>query len=184
MPRLQPVDPSQATGKTKALLEGVGKALGVIPNMMRTMAEAPPVLEGYLALSGALGKGRLPAKLREQIALSVAEQNDCEYCLAAHSLLGGNAGLGADEIIAARRGDSSDARSRAGLHFARAVLVARGGVADADVAQVRAAGFDDGEINEIVAHVALNVLTNYLNRVAETEIDFPKVAALAPVTAL
>jgi AhpD family alkylhydroperoxidase len=123
MPRLQPVDPSQTTGKTKTLLEGVGKALGVIPNMMRTMAEAPPVLEGYLALSGALGKGRLSAKLREQIALAVAEQNACEYCLAAHSLLGAKAGLAADEI-------------------------------------------------------------NYLNRVAETEIDFPKVAALAPSAAL
>jgi AhpD family alkylhydroperoxidase len=123
MPRLQPVDPNQTTGKTKTLLEGVGKALGVIPNMMRTMAEAPPVLEGYLALSGALGKGRLSAKLREQIALAVAEQNACEYCLAAHSLLGAKAGLAADEI-------------------------------------------------------------NYLNRVAETEIDFPKVAALAPSAAL
>ncbi len=183
MPRLQPVDPSESTGKTKILLEGVGKALGVIPNMMRTMAEAPPVLEGYLALSGALAKGRLSAKLREQIALAVAEQNACEYCLAAHSLLGGNAGLAADEILAARRGDSLDAHAHAALHFARTVVASRGGVADADLVQVRAAGFDDGEIAEIVAHVALNVLTNYLNRVAETEIDFPKVAALAPVAA-
>jgi uncharacterized peroxidase-related enzyme len=184
MPRLQPVDPSQTTGKTKTLLEGVGKALGVIPNMMRTMAEAPPVLEGYLALSGALGKGRLSAKLREQIALAVAEQNACEYCLAAHSLLGANAGLAADEIVAARRGDALDAHAQAGLRFARAVVSSRGGVADADLARLRAAGFDDGEIAEIVAHVALNVLTNYLNRVAETEIDFPKVAALAPSAAL
>lgn len=179
MSRLQAVDPAAATGKAQALLDAVGKKLGVVPNMMRTMAASPAVLEGYLGLSGALGAGRLPAKLREQIALAVAEANGCNYCLAAHSLLGKNAGLAESDVVAARRGDASDARAHAAIRFALAVVASRGGVEDAELERVRGAGFGDGELAEIVAHVALNVLTNYLNRVADTEIDFPKAPALS-----
>ena len=179
MSRLQPLDPAAATGKAQALLDGVRKKLGLVPNMMRTMASSPAVLEGYLGLSGALGAGQLPAKLREQIALAVAQANGCNYCLAAHSLLGRKAGLADSDVLAARRGDASDLRARAAICFALAVVAARGGVADAELERVRGAGFGDGEIAEIVAHVALNVLTNYLNRVADTEIDFPRAPALA-----
>ena len=179
MPRLQTLDPAQATGKTRTLLDGVASRLGAVPNLMRTMATSPAVLDGYLGLSGALGAGRLPARLREQIALAVAEANGCHYCLAAHSLLGRNAGLADDEIVAARGGEASDPRARAAVRFALAVVASRGGVGDAELERVRGAGFGDGEISEIVAHVALNALTNYLNRVAETELDFPEVPALA-----
>ena len=178
MSRLQAIDPDRATGKAKALLDGVRKKLGVAPNLMRTMANSPAVLEGYLGLSGALAGGRLTAKLREQLALAVAEANGCEYCLAAHSLLGKNAGLDAQQVLAARRGDALDPSDRAVLQFALAVIAARGNVSDAELAHARGAGLGDAEIAEIVAHVALNVLTNYLNRVADTQIDFPKVAAL------
>jgi uncharacterized peroxidase-related enzyme len=131
------------------------------------------VLEVYLGLSGALGAGRLPAKLREQIALAVAQANGCNYCLAAHSLLGSKAGLADGDVFAARRGDASEPRAHAAIRFALAVVASRGGVEDAELERVRGAGFGDDEIAEIVAHVALNVLTNYLNRVADTEIDFP-----------
>ena len=179
MSRLQALDPAAATGKTQALLDGVRKKLGFVPNMVRTMAASPAVLEGYLGLSGALGAGLLPAKLREQIALAVAEANACSYCLAAHSLLGSKAGLADGDVLAARRGDASDPRSHAAIRFAFAVVAARGGVEDAELERVRGAGFGDGEIAEIVAHAALNVLSNYLNRVADTEIDFPKAPALA-----
>jgi uncharacterized peroxidase-related enzyme len=179
MSRLLALDPAQTTGKTRSLLDGVGKKLGVVPNVIRTLATSPAALEGYLGLSGALGAGRLPAKLREQIALAVAEANGCEYCLAAHSLLGRNAGLADDDVLAARRGDAADARARAALRFVLAVVASRGGVGDTELERVRGAGFDDGEIAEIIAHVALGVLTNYLNRVAHTEVDFPKVASLA-----
>ena len=179
MPRMQALDPTLATGKAKTLLGAVGKKLGLVPNMMRTLASAPAALEGYLGLSAALGGGRLPVKLREQIALAVAEANQCEYCLAAHSLLGKNAGLAADQLVAARRGEATDARDLAALRFALAVVDARGAVADEELERVRGAGLGDAEIAEIVAHVALNVLTNYLNRVADTAIDFPKVAPLA-----
>ena len=178
MSRLQALDPAAATGKAHALLDGVRKKLGVVPNMMRTMAASPAVLEGYLGLSGALGSGMLPGKLREQIALAVAEANGCGYCLAAHSLLGSKAGLAEAEVVAARRGEALDTRAHAAIHFALAVVAARGGVTDAELERVRGAGFGDAEIAEIVAHVALNVLTNYLNRAAATEIDFPPVPPL------
>jgi uncharacterized peroxidase-related enzyme len=179
MSRLQAVDPTAATGKAQALLEGVRNKLGLVPNMMRTMASSPAVLDGYLGLSGALGAGQLPASLREQIALAVAQANGCGYCLAAHSLLGSKAGLTDGDVAAARRGEATDPRDRAAIRFALAVVASRGGVDDAELGRVRGAGFGDGEIAEIVAHVALNVLTNYLNRVADTEIDFPKPPALA-----
>lgn len=178
MSRLQALDPAAATGKAQALLDGVRKKLGLVPNMMRTMASSPAVLEGYLGLSGALGSGQLLATLREQIALAVAQANGCNYCLAAHSLLGSKAGLANGDVVAARRGDASDPRAHAAIRFALAVVASRGGVADAELERVRGAGFGDGEIAEIVAHVALNVLTNYLNRVADTEIDFPRAPAL------
>ncbi len=162
------------------LLDAVNKQLGVIPNLMKVVGNSPAALEGYLSLSGALGKGTLGAKTGERIALAVAELNACNYCLSAHSYLAANlAKLDAAEIEANRRGTSDDAKAAAAVRFATQVVKARGHVVDADVAAVKAAGFSQGEIIEIVVHVALNTLTNYVNEVAQTEIDFPVAAALS-----
>jgi uncharacterized peroxidase-related enzyme len=162
------------------LLDAVNKQLGVIPNLMKVVGNSPAALEGYLSLSGALGKGTLGAKTGERIALAVAELNACNYCLSAHSYLAANlAKLDAAEIEANRRGTSDDAKAAAAVRFATQVVKARGHVVDADVAAVKAAGFSQGEIIEIVVHVALNTLTNYVNEVAQTEIDFPAAAALS-----
>ena len=164
---------------SKPLLDAVHKQLGVVPNLMKLVGHSPAALEGYLSLNGALAKGKLDAKLRERLALSVAEFNGCSYCLAAHDYLGRNvAKLSSDEIAEARAGRSSDARANAALHFAQRVTESRGRVSTSDLAAVRAAGFDEGAVIEIVATVALNVLTNYINNVAETDIDFAKVDAL------
>ncbi len=176
MSRISAVNPESAEGKTKALLDGVQAKLGMTPNMMRTMANSPAVLEGYLNFSGALGHGLLPARLREEIALAVGEANRCAYCVSAHTAIGGMAGLQADEIAAARQSSSTDPKQDAALKFARALSVKRGEVTDAEVQAVKDAGYADGEIAEIIAHVALNVFTNYFNLAAQTEIDFPKVA--------
>jgi uncharacterized peroxidase-related enzyme len=177
MSRITTVDRNAADTGVRETFDAIQKQLGLVPNMMRTMAQSPATLEGYLGLSGALGRGLLSAQLRERIALAIGEANACDYCLSAHSLLGRGAGLSEDQIGASRDGHGSDAKSNAALQFALAVLQRRGGVSDDEVARVRAAGFSDGEIAEIVAHVGLNVFTNYFNRVVETEIDFPKVAA-------
>lgn len=158
------------------LLAAVKNKLGTVPNLMKLLANSPQALEGYLSLSGALGKGRLDAGIQERIALAVAEYNGCEYCLAAHAYLGKHvAKLSDAEIEAARGGASADARAAAAAAFALDVARNRGRIDDTALAAVRAAGFGDDAILEIVLHVALNVLTNYVNNVAATDLDFPAV---------
>jgi uncharacterized peroxidase-related enzyme len=175
-----PATIDHATVSARSHLEAVNKQLGSVPNLFRLVANSPAALEGYLGMSGALAKGRLPAQTRERIALAVAQINDCGYCLSAHSFLGKNqARLSDAEIAANRHGGSLDPRALAAVRFAAQVARDRGHVSDADVQAVRMAGYDDGQIVEIVQHVALNTWTNYINSVAQTEIDFPVAQALA-----
>ena len=170
-----------APAASRPLLEAVGRKLGVVPNLMKLVGNSPAALAGYLQLGDALGRGVLDAGVRERIALAVAQFNGCDYCLAAHAYLGRHAaGLGDSEISAARWGRSSDARAQAALQFALRVAQERGRVGDADLAAVRAAGHDEAAIVEIVVNVALNVLTNYVNNTALTDVDFPAVDAMAP----
>lgn len=175
MPRLTAMDPARATGKAKELLDGVQATLGVTPNLMRTMANSPAVLEAYLGFNTVLSRGRLGGKVREQIALAVAEANGCEYCLSAHTAIGKKIGLPEGELLTGRQWVSSDPKANAALEFARAILTHRGQVTDEDLNRVRNAGYGDTEIAEIVANVALNVFTNYFNLVAKTTVDFPRV---------
>jgi uncharacterized peroxidase-related enzyme len=175
--RINPVDRDTTNDRLRTTFDAIQKQLGVVPNMMRTMAQSPVVLDAYLAFGAALRKGQLPASLQEQLALTVAEANACDYCLSAHSALGRGAGLSSEAIAASRDGRASDAGAAAALQFARALIDRRGDVTDQDFARVRAAGFGDDAIAEIIAHVALNVFTNYFNRAARTEIDFPLVTA-------
>jgi len=163
---------------SKPLLAAVQKQLGVVPNLMKLVGHSPAALEGYLSLNGALGKGKLSIQLRERIALAIAEYNGCDYCLSAHDYLGRNvAKLSVAELDAARDGRSEDASTEAALQFALRVAQSRGKVSDADLATLRLAGFDEASVVEIVANVAMNVLTNYINNVALTAIDFPVVQA-------
>ena len=177
MPRIPtPATIDAAPAAAQPLLEAVKKQIGSAPNLFRITATSPAALEGYLSLNGALAKGTLDAATRERIALAVAQVNGCRYCLAAHTYLGKNvAKLGDAEIAANRNGHSSDPKADAAVSFARKVTIDRGAITDADFALVRAAGYSDAEIVEIVAHVALNTLTNYINEVFETEVDFPVV---------
>ena len=169
MPRLQAVNPAKATGKVKQLLDAAQAKLGLTPNMMKTMAQSPAVLEAYLNFSGALAGGALDTQFREEIALTVAQANSCEYCLAAHTAIGGLVKLTKEEIVAARQAQERQAKRDAGLKFAQTIVVEKGEVSDDAVHRVRAAGYSDGEIAEIVANVAVNIFTNYFNHVAQTE---------------
>ena len=176
MARLTIVDPAQATGETQELFDAVKASMGAIPNLTKALAGSPTALRGFLALHNALAGGSLDPAVRERIALCTAEHNACTYCLSAHSFLAKNvAKLGDDEIDAARRFESDDERIEAVLHFTRAVLEQRGQVSDDDLEQVRAVGYSDAELAEIVANVALNTLTNYFNRLADPDIEFPRV---------
>lgn len=169
-----PASVTAAPEASRASLEAVNNLLGSVPNLFRIVATSPQTLQGYLGLNGALQKGSLSAQVRESIALAVAEVNGCNYCLAAHQYLGSNlAKLSADEIEANRRGTSTDRKAASAVSFAVKVVINRGKVSDSDFEAMRSAGYSDAEIVEIVGHVALNTLTNYINEVLGTEIDFP-----------
>lgn len=169
-----PASIEAAPAASQPMLQAVKKQFGVVPNLFRLVANSAAALEGYLGLSAALGKGKLPPQTRERIALAVAEANGCDYCLSAHTYIGRNlAKLDDSEMTANRSGASNDPTADAAVRFAVKVVRERGRVSDADIQTVKSAGYDDAQVIEIVQHVALNTWTNYINLVAETEIDFP-----------
>ncbi|HEX4557222.1 MAG TPA: carboxymuconolactone decarboxylase family protein [Xanthobacteraceae bacterium] len=164
--RIAPIDPATAVGPVKVLLDGVRKRLGRLPMLMRVLAHSPAALAGYLGLSGALAKGALPVQLRERIGIAVAEANRCGCCLAAHMEYGRAAGLPDGELDAARDAGSVQPAAAAALRFARALLASGGHLAEADLANMRDAGFDDAAMVEIAAIVAVNAFSNTVNNLA------------------
>lgn len=180
MQRINAIDPQTATGTVKSLLDGVQQKLGFVPNLMRTLAVSPATLDSYLSFGERLGHGILSAKLREQLALTIAYSNSCEYCLAAHTAIGGLLGLTPSQLEAAYTAESTDPQIAAALQFAQEVVRNQGHVSEEELAAVRQAGYSDAEIAEIVGHVALNVFTNYFNSIAQTDVDFPKPRRLVP----
>jgi uncharacterized peroxidase-related enzyme len=169
---------ADAPAASQPMLEAAKKQLGVAPNLFRLVAHSPAALEGYMGLMAALGKGALPAATRERIALAVAEINGCDYCLSAHAYLGKNlAHLDESEIAANREGRSNDPTADAAVRFAAQATRERGHVSEANLAAVKAAGYSDAQVIEIVLHVALNTFTNLINEVARTDIDFPRATA-------
>ncbi len=174
MSTLSLVTDADATNDQAEALASVQQALGTIPNLTRAMVHSPALLRGYLGLAGALDRGTLPGSTRERLAIAIAQANGCSYCLSAHSYLGEKAaGLSADQIGSARKADADDPKTAAILAFAVAVNEHRGHIDDADLENARRAGLTDAEIAEVIGHVGLNVLTNYFNNVAHTEIEFP-----------
>lgn len=178
MSTLPLVTEADATPEQATALAAVKQALGSVPNLTRAMANSPALLHGYLGLAGSLDGGTLPRSTRERLAIAIAQSNTCSYCLSAHTYTGQRlAGLSAEQAAAARKGDADDPKVAAILAFAVAVNEQRGRIDESELAAVRHAGVSDAEIAEVLGHVALNVLTNYFNNVAGTEIEFPRVLA-------
>lgn len=176
MQRIQKLEKPE--GKSAELLGAVRKSLGVTPNMFTTMANSPSSLKGYLDFNKALTSGKLKNGIRESLALTVAGYNGCDYCASAHSYLGENqAHLSKEELQLNLRGRSSDQKKQAALSFARKLLEKRGKISQHDLDDVKAAGFGEDEVIEILSHVALNILTNYFNEAFLVEVDFPRVQA-------
>ncbi len=175
MSRVPLIDTSVAQAASKGLLDQIHGAFGATPNMFRAVANSPAALKSMWAAFGALGGGVLTAQLGEKIAVAVADSNRCEYCLAAHTALGRKAGASAAEMAAAQAGRADDPQTAAALDFALKLVRQHGQVGDGDVAALRAAGFDDEQIVEILAHVALNLFTNYVNVAFDVPVDFPRV---------
>jgi len=169
------VDPASADASVKPTLDQINGAFGVLPNMFKAVANSPAALVSMWGAFGALGSGKLGARLGEEIAVAVANANACEYCLAAHTALGKKAGASGDEMADAQVGRSADPRTQAALTFALKVVRDRAAVTQSDVAALKAAGFDDEGVVEIIAHVALNLFTNYVNVALDVPVDFPGV---------
>ena len=177
--RVALVTPGETSGERQQLLGQIQQAFGATPNMFKAVANSTAALKSMWGAFGALGGGVIPAKLGEQIAVAIADRNSCDYCLAAHTALGRKAGASAEEMAAAQAGQSADGKTAAALRFALAVVNNRAQISDADVADLRAAGYGDGEIVEILAHVALNLFTNYVNVAFQVPVDFPSVTLRA-----
>lgn len=178
MTRIAPINRNDASEKSQQLLDAVQSKLGMTPNMMSTMAHSAATLDAYLKFSDALSKGTLNGRVREQIALAVGQANSCQYCLSAHSAIGKMVGLSSEDIREARVGTATDSKSDALLKLAVQIVETRGNLSDEDISIAREANVTDAELTELVANVALNLLTNYFNHVADTEVDFPQAEEL------
>lgn len=179
MARIKALNPEQATGRTKELFDIVKSKMGMVPNMMKTLGNSPAVLNAYLGFNAGLNYSSLGGKLGELIALTVANENGCKYCNAAHSFIGGKLGIKGQDITNARNGVSIDPKINAALFFSKEILDTRGAVSNESLQKVRAAGYDDAQILEILAQVSLSIFTNYANILADTDIDFPKLEPIA-----
>lgn len=175
MSRVPLVQTANAQPASRALLESIHGAFGTVPNMFRIVANSPAALQSLWGAFGALGGGRLPPALGEQIAVAIANRNACDYCLAAHTAIGRKHGVGSAQMTEAQLGRSADAKTAAALRFALALVDQRGAVDAAEVQALRAAGYDDEDVVEIIAHVALNLFTNYVNVALDTPLDYPAV---------
>lgn len=179
MSRINVVDPKSAAGEARKLLDGVREQLGVVPNFIRALANSPAALSAFLGLYGPLRNAAIDKATQERIALVVAEENACPYCVSAHTAIGRGAGLSNEEMLLNRHGDSGNSKAAAAVAFAKALNEHRGEITTSEFEAVRAAGFSDGEIVEIITLVALNVFTNILGKSTLIDIDFPKVTLLA-----
>ncbi|GAB3906487.1 carboxymuconolactone decarboxylase family protein [Mucilaginibacter boryungensis] len=174
MQRLIALDPETTKGESKELFNEIQQKLGMVPNMMRTMGNSPAVLNGYLAFNAALGKSSIGIKLGGLIALTVANANGCNYCNAAHSFIGKNlAHIDDTSLTNARVGLSEDLKIQTALTFCRTIVAKKGLVNETDVSLLKNAGYTDANIAEIIAHVGLNIFTNYFNNAANVTVDFP-----------
>jgi uncharacterized peroxidase-related enzyme len=175
MSRINIVTAESADTEQKALLNAIDSKLGMVPNFLKILANSPAALRAFLGLHGIAGEGTLDPQTRERIALGLAQQNACEYCLSAHTAIGRKAGLNTAEIEANRSGSSQDAKAAVAVKFARSLVEHMGEVTSAEIGEVRAAGYSDADIVEIITHAGMNVLTNLIGKASRVEIDFPKV---------
>lgn len=176
MSRITVIDHHNANAEQKALLDAIQGQLGMVPNFLKVFANSPVALQAFLGLHGVANAGSLSPQTRERIALALAQQNTCEYCLSAHTAIGRKAGLSGDEIAAARAGNSEDAKAAVAVKLARSLVEHKGEISTAELIEAREAGYSDADIVEIITHVGMNLLTNILGKASRVDIDFPKVA--------
>jgi AhpD family alkylhydroperoxidase len=178
MPRIAPLTDDQATGQAAELFGAITQKVGKVPNLYRTLGQAPSVLAGLLQLGEALDGGSLSAAVKEQIALRVAERNGCDYCASAHTAIGKAVGLSEDQTIAARQGQANDNKTQAILLLVDAILEREGFITDDQLTTAREEGITEAEVLEVTGQVIKNFFTNFVNHIAQTEVDFPAIKEL------
>lgn len=176
MSRINVIEQHTANAEQKALLDAIQGQLGMVPNFLKVFANSPVALQAFLGLHGVANAGSLTPQTRERIALALAQQNSCEYCVSAHTAIGRKAGLTGDEIAAARAGTSEDAKAAIAVKLARSLVEHKGDITTAELIEAREAGYTDADIVEIITHVGMNLLTNILGKASRVDIDFPKVS--------
>ncbi|MFO1387142.1 MAG: carboxymuconolactone decarboxylase family protein [Chitinivorax sp.] len=176
MSRINVVNHATANAEQKDLLDAIQAQLGMVPNFLKVFANSPVALRAFLGLHGVANDGSLDPQTRERIALALAQQNTCEYCLSAHTAIGAKAGLNRAEIQANREGSSQDAKAAVAVKLAKSLAEHKGEISTAEILEARNAGYSDADIVEIITHVGMNILTNILGKASRVEIDFPKVA--------
>jgi uncharacterized peroxidase-related enzyme len=176
---IEPINIDVATPETKALLEKLRRENSMLPNAFRVMAHAPAVLDGYVKLASSLRVGVLSARQREIIALRVATLNACEYCLAAHRVAARFAKLSQAEVQLAESGHLADQSDACLQDLVQAMVLNKGEVAPELLSYARQTGFTDQLLIEIAGQVALNTMTNTINRLARTPVDFGKTVRVA-----
>lgn len=175
MSRINVVEFATANAEQKALMDAIHSQLGMVPNFLKVFANSPVALKAFLGLHGVANEGFLSPLTRERIALALAQQNSCEYCLSAHTAIGRKTGLSNEEMAANRNGTSEDAKAAVAVKLARSLAAHNGEITTAELIEARDAGYTDAEIVEVITHVGMNVLTNILGKASRVEIDFPKV---------
>jgi uncharacterized peroxidase-related enzyme len=177
MSRITTITNETADPEQKALFNAIQAQVGMVPNFLKVLANSPAALRAFLGLYGITNEGSLDPHTRERIALAIAQQNSCEYCLSAHTAIGRKAGLTSDEISANRSGTSQDAKAAVAIKLARSLSEHTGEVTTAELIEARVAGYTDADIVEIIIHVGLNTITNMIGKASQLDIDFPKIAA-------
>lgn len=175
MARIQIVSVESANAEQKALFDAIQANLGMVPNFLKVFANSPAALKAFLGLHHIAGEGSLDAQTRERIALALAQQNSCAYCLSAHTAIGRKAGLDNPEIEANRAGGSRDRKAAVAVRFARSLVAHMGEVTTEELLEMRNAGYSESDIVEVITHVGMNILTNLLGKAGRVDIDFPKV---------
>ncbi|MGF6780854.1 carboxymuconolactone decarboxylase family protein [Paraburkholderia sp. GAS334] len=164
---------ASATGATAEVYAQVKKAIGSVPNLFAAVgALTPEVLKTLLNAEGVLAAGTLSKRDLETVKLLVSELTGCDYCVAAHTMLGKMTGLSPETLQLIRAGQPiGDAKRDALVHFVKNLQQTSGTISAAEFAAIKAVGYTDAQIVEITLAIALTVFTNYFNRINDTDLD-------------
>lgn len=179
MQRIQAIEPEKASKEVKNIYQQVENNIGMLPNFIKTLANAPIAAKAYIQFNDLVVQGVLPVSLREKISLRISEANGCSYCVSVHCTLSKGAGLADEEVKDSRQGQSPDRKTDLAIKFAERIMDARGAVTTDEIDGLREVGYTDQEITEIITVVIFTQFSNYFNNAAGTVNDFPKAVELA-----